>query len=186
MTGRSQQRSYSGRTRRWAADAQPIKPLGEPFRPTTARPTEPPPGAHRPPKLRKRRASSATSRDGKTILDLAEGLQVSRVRVMGANGYARSCRDAAHAAYRQAARNERPILIHTALAAPRSSGTLHPSTNKTTRPMVVSGVGSCAGNRSSAGATTTNAEPATKVLRLVIMPLLLLHPSIDVFVVTTA
>src|SRR5215468_10449411 len=78
----------------------------------------------------------------------------------------------------QAVRHARPILIQAASAAPHSCGTLHPSIINTRRPVAISGGGSCAGNTLSAGITATEAVPATKVLRSIIMRLLLRDPSI--------
>jgi hypothetical protein len=67
--------------------------------------------------------------------------------------------------HRQTVRQERPILIHTASAALLSLGTFHPSIIKTSWPAGVSGVRSCTGSRSSAGARAIDVAPATKVLR---------------------
>ena len=85
--------------------------------------------------------------------------------------------------HRQAVRQEWPILIHTASAALLWPGAFHPSIIKASWPAGVSGVGSCTGSRSSADAKPTDAVPATKVLRLIIMPLPLPDFSIDVFAV---
>jgi hypothetical protein len=83
--------------------------------------------------------------------------------------------------HRQAVRQEWPILIHTASAALLWPGAFHPSIIKASCPAGVSGVGSCTGSRSSADAKPTDAVPATKVLRSIIMPLPLPDFSIDVF-----
>jgi hypothetical protein len=85
--------------------------------------------------------------------------------------------------HRQAVRQEWPILIHTASAALLSPGAFHPSIIKASWPAGVSGVGRCTGSRSSADAKPTDAVPATKVLRSIIMPLPLPDSSIDVFAV---
>jgi hypothetical protein len=73
--------------------------------------------------------------------------------------------------HRQAVRQEGPIVIHTASAALLSPGAFHPSIIKTSWPAGVSGVGSCTGSRSSAGARAIDVAPATKVLRSIIIPL---------------
>ena len=87
--------------------------------------------------------------------------------------------------HRQAVRQERPILIHTASAALLSLGTFHPSIIKTSWPAGVSGAGSCTGSRSSAGARAIDVAPATKALRSIIMPLSPPDFSIDVFAAPT-
>jgi hypothetical protein len=88
--------------------------------------------------------------------------------------------------HRQTVRQDRSILIHTASAALLSLGTFHPSITKTSWPAGASGIGSCTGSRSSAGARAIDVAPATKVLRSIIMPLLLPDFSIDVLAVPIA
>jgi hypothetical protein len=73
--------------------------------------------------------------------------------------------------HRQTVRQLGPILIHTASAALLSLGMFHPSIIKTSGPAGVSGVESCTGSRSSAGARAIDVAPTTKVLRSIIMPI---------------
>ena len=66
----------------------------------------------------------------------------------------------------------------------RSRPGIHPSIFKTRRPEAAAGVGIFTGSSAMVGARAADAVPATNVLRSIVMPLLLLDLSIDVFAVT--